>query len=56
VVLTGSQKCPSNPAVIVVVVVALDVHGYLLHVMVVDRAYLVWHVYDVMFTVTSYSK
>jgi hypothetical protein len=33
-------------------VVALDIHGNLLHVVVMDRVHLVWHVYDVMFAVT----
>jgi hypothetical protein len=52
VVLTGSQSDSSNPAVMVMVVVALDIHGYFLHVVVMDGVHLIWHVYDVMFTVT----
>jgi hypothetical protein len=52
VVLTGSQSDTSNPAVIVMMVVALDIHGYFLHVVVMDCVNLVWDVYDVMFTVT----
>ena len=52
VVLTGSQSDSSNPAVIVMMVVALDIHGYFLHVVVMDGVHLIWHVYDVMFAVT----
>lgn len=52
VVLTGSQSDSLNPAVIVMVVVALDIHGYFLHVVVMDVVHLIWHVYDVMFAVT----
>jgi hypothetical protein len=48
-ILTFIQEGSSNPAVVMVVVMALDIHGYLLHVVVVDRVHLVWHVYDVMF-------
>ena len=33
-------------------VVALDIHGYFLHVVVMDGVHLIWHVYDVMFAVT----
>jgi hypothetical protein len=35
-----------------VMVVALDIHGNLLHVVMVDRVHLIRHVYDVMFAVT----
>lgn len=35
-----------------VVVVALDVYGHLLHVVVMDRVHLVRHVYDVVFAAT----
>jgi len=52
VVLTVSQSDSSNPAVIMMVVVALDIHGYFLHVVVMDGVHLIWHVYDVMFAVT----
>ena len=52
VVLTCSQSDSSNPAVIVMMVVALDIHGYFLHVVVMDGVHLIWHVYDVMFAVT----
>jgi hypothetical protein len=54
VVLTGSQNDSSNPAVIVMVVVALDIHWYFLHVVMVDGVHLIWHVYNVMFAVTCY--
>lgn len=30
-------------------IVALDIHGNLLHVVMMDCVHLVWHVYDVMF-------
>jgi hypothetical protein len=52
VVLTGSQSDSSNPAVIVMVIVALDINRHFLHVVVMDGVHLIWHVYDVMFAVT----
>jgi hypothetical protein len=37
------------------VVVALDINRYFLHVVVMDCVHLIWHVYDVMFAVTRYN-
>ena len=51
-ILTGSRSDSLNPAVIMMVVVALDVHRYFLHVVMMDCVHLVRHVYDVMFAVT----
>jgi len=56
VVLTGSQSDSSIPVVMVMVVVALDIHGYFLHVVVMDGVHFIWHVYDVMFAVTCSIK
>jgi hypothetical protein len=52
VVLTVGQSDSSEPAVMVMVVVALDIDGYFLHVVVMDGVHRIWHVYDVMFAVT----
>jgi len=38
----------------VMVVVALDIHGYFLHVVVMDGVHLIRHVYDVMLAVTCF--
>jgi hypothetical protein len=56
VVLTGSENDSSNPAVIMVMVMALDIHGNLLHVVMMDRVHFIWHVYDVVFAVTCSIK
>jgi hypothetical protein len=55
-VLTYVQGDSSNPAVVMVMVVALDVHWHLLHVVVMDSVHLVRHVYDVVFAATSSVK
>ena len=36
------------------VVVALDIHWYFLHVVMMDVVHLIWHVYNVMLAVTCY--
>jgi hypothetical protein len=52
-VRTFIQGESSIPAVVVVVVMALDVYGHFLHVVVMDSVHLIWHVYDVVFAATS---